>query len=195
LGNQDTRKKLIKATKKILTESKNIDSLTARQISTEAQTNLAMINYCFKSKDELLKIAINEIVSEEFEKSVNESTDEKSEKQSGKEQLRNILYSVCDVTVKFSNLTKMSIPYILLNDEISIPYDILPFVKKIVGVQKDETECKIIAFQMIYIMQLIFYRSDDFKKYAGINIHDESQRHQFIDLQINLFLGGNYNEK
>jgi len=44
-----------------------------------------MINYCFKSKDELLKIAINEIVYEEFDKSVNESTDEKFEKQGEKE--------------------------------------------------------------------------------------------------------------
>lgn len=54
---QTTRTKLIETTKRLLTDGTPLESLTAHQISIEAGTNLAMINDCFKSKDELFNNA------------------------------------------------------------------------------------------------------------------------------------------
>lgn len=186
MASQDTRNKLIVATKGLLTDGTLLETLTARQISTVAGTNLAMINYCFKSKDELLKIAVNEIIAEEFNQYSRMDTPDIS----AKWQLRELLLHVCNAMIKYRELTQLSIPYLMLNDEISLPLDILPFIKAHFGVKKSETECRVIAFQMVYTMQLIFYRADDFRKYAGIDITNSLQLEEFLDSQLNLFLGG-----
>ncbi len=185
MANQDTRRKLIDTTKRLLTDGTPLETLTARQISAEAGTNLAMINYSFKSKDELLKIAIDEIIAEEFDQHSHLDTPNIS----AKEQLRELLLHVCHAMIKYRELTKLSIPYLMLNDEISLPLDILPFIKKHFGARKNETDCRVIAFQMVYTMQLIFYRADDFRKYSGIDIMNKQQLQDLIDAQLDLFLG------
>lgn len=186
MANQDTGRKLIDTTKRLLTDGAPPDSLTARQISSEAGTNLAMINYYFKSKDALLKIAVDEIIVEEFNRYSRITTSGSS----AKEQLRELLFHICNAMIKYRALTKLSIPYLMLNDEISLPLDILPFIRLHFGGAKSEADCRIIAFQMVYTMQLIFYRAEDFRKYCGIDIADEQQMGDFLDMQLNLFLGG-----
>ncbi|MFV0516590.1 MAG: TetR/AcrR family transcriptional regulator [Aminipila sp.] len=191
MANQDTRRKLIDTTKLLLTEGTPLETLTARKISTKAGTNLAMINYSFKSKDELLKIAVDEIIAEEF----NQHSHIDIQGISAKEQLREVLLYVCNAMIKYRELTKLSIPYLMLNEEIALPLDILPYIKMHFGAKKCETDCRIIAFQMVYTMQLIFYRAEDFRKYSGIDITNKQHLEDFLDAQLDLFLGGFEDEK
>lgn len=188
MKNDDTKEQLILATIKLLSTSKDVTQITARQIVAEAKTNLAMINYCFKSKEILMNKAIERIIAS----SANSFKVIQDESISPKEHLRRILYNLCDITVSYNQFTKISIPYILMQDEISHPLDILPIIKEHFGDSKSDTECRVIAYQMVSFMQLIFLRSDDFLKYSGIDIFNVEQRNSFIDLQLNLFLG---NEK
>lgn len=191
MGNQDTKLKLIETTKNLLKKGISPNKLTARQISSEAGTNLAMINYCFKSKDELLKVAVEEIVAEEFSQYSGVDTSNLT----AREQLRELLIHTSSITMKFRELTRASVPYIMLEDSISLPMDILPYIIKHFGSRKSETECRVIAFQLVYSMQLIFYRADDFLKYSGIDITDSKQMIDFIDMQLDLFMGGVSDEK
>ena len=183
MANIDTRRKLIETTKEMLLTGMSPSNLTARKISSEAETNLAMINYCFKSKDELIKLAVEEIIAEEFKKYSHDESEE-----TPKAQLRNLLGYVCQATIKYQDLTKLSIPYLLLEEELKMPLEILPYIKKHYGSQKSELECKLLAFQLVYSLQLIFYRSDDFSKYSGINIDEIDQLKKLIDVELDLFL-------
>lgn len=185
MKNDDTKEQLILATIKLLSTSKDVTKITARQIVAEAKTNLAMINYCFESKEALMNIAIGRIISNSANSIMNVNDDSITPK----EHLRRMLYNLCDITVSYSQFTKISIPYILLQGEITQPLDVLPIIKEHFGNKKNETECRIIAYQMISFMQLIFLRSEDFFKYSGINIFNAEQRNNFIDMQVNLFLG------
>lgn len=191
MANQETTRILIDTTKQLLTDGTPLETITARKISSVAGTNLAMINYNFKSKDELLKIAVDEIIIEEFNQYSNVETPSRT----AKEQLRELLIHVCDVMIKYRDLTKLSIPYLMLHDEISLPLDILPYIKMHFGTKKSETDCRVIAFQMIYTMQLIFYRAEDFRKYSGIDITKKQQLQDFLNAQLDLFLGGSDDEK
>ncbi len=185
MDNQDVKKKLIETTKNLLTSGTEVRAITARQISLEAGTNLAMINYYFKSKDELVKISVDEIISEEFYN--NPRVDDTN--MTAKEQLKQRLIDVTHAMIKYRELTKLSIPYMMLQDDITLPLEILPFITTHFGTQKSITECKIIAFQIIYTLQLIFYRAEDFYKYSGLNIRDEQQVDDFINSQLDQFLG------
>ena len=185
MKNENTKEKLILATIKLLSKSKDPTQITARQIVAEAKTNLAMINYSIKSKEDLMNIAIGRIISS----SANRFKVIQHEGITPKEQLKRMLYNLCEITVSYSQFTKITIPYILLQDEITLPFDILPIIMEYFNIRKSETECRIIAYQMISFMQLIFLRSEDFMKYSGINIFNSEQRNNFIDMQLNLFLG------
>ena len=113
----DTKQKLIDTVINLLNEGEEVKNLTARRISLAAGTNLAMINYCFKSKDELIKEAVLRIVRDEFDQHAKINLPGNSPK----EQLKDILVNVSKVMIKFNNLTKASIPYFLLKDQIILP--------------------------------------------------------------------------
>lgn len=184
MGNQETRDRLIQATKHLLREGTQLESLTARKLSTEAGTNLAMINYCFKSKDELLKIAVDEIISEEFY----DYAGEEEKEEPPKSRLEALLMHISGVMIKYHSLTKLSIPYLMLNDEITLPLDLLPYIRSHYGETRSEEECRVIAFQIVYSMQLIFYRADDFRKYSGIDIRNEIQMQKLLRFMLDTYL-------
>lgn len=182
---EDTKEQLISATINLLSGTRDASQITARQIAAEANTNLAMINYCFKSKDALMNVAIGRIISscaDKFKIAKDESI-------SPKEHLRRMLCNLCDVTISYSQFSKINVPYILLQGEITIPLDVLPFIKGYFGNRKSDTECRVIAYQMISFMQLVFLRSEEFLKYSSIDIYNAEQRHKCIDMELDLLLG------
>lgn len=183
MANQDTRMKLIETTKQLLEDGVAIKELTARRISSEAGTNLAMINYCFKSKDELVKIAVDQIISKEFKAYAMNNT-----KDTPKVQLRNLLLYICKAVVKYEAMTRASMPYLILEDEIKLPLELLPYVREHYKGRKSEEECRLIAFDLVYSFQLMFYRAEAFGTYAGINVLEEQSLAKLIDMQLNLML-------
>ncbi|MNM96956.1 putative DNA-binding transcriptional regulator [compost metagenome] len=180
-----TKDQLIEATRQLLLSTKTPEKITARQISQTANVNLAMINYCFGSKDELLKTVIDEIIASEFKQYA--ATDHG---QSPKEKLKELLYHMCEVTIKYEPITRLSVPYVLLQAPIEIPVEVLPYIKEHFEGTRDEKFCKVIAYELVSFLQVIFYRAKDFYKYAGVDIYKESELKELIDNQLDLILGG-----
>jgi AcrR family transcriptional regulator len=185
MTNQDTNRKLIDAAKRLLTDGTSPSDITVRGIAAAAGVNPAMINYCFKSKDALLKSAVDEIISGEFSRYSRDTTPDSAPK----EQLRELLLHICMAMIRYREIARVSIPYLMLNDEISLPLDLLPYIKRHFCGAKDETACRVIAFQLVYTMQLVYYRAEDFRRYCGVDVCDERQLEAFLDLQLELLLG------
>jgi AcrR family transcriptional regulator len=174
------KEQLIEATVRLLKELNDPQKITTRKIAEAANVNLAMVNYYFNSKDELLNIAITRIVSKKAEYvKLTQDMDK-----TPKERLLEFIISTADLTYEFSELTRPVIPYVMLKSDIDLPYQILPYIKEHFYEQKNEAECRTIAFQIISFMQLIFYRMEDYKKFSGIDISDEIQRHQFCQMIV-----------
>ncbi len=191
MQSDDTRNQLIHATKELLLTVQNPEKITARQIASKANVNLAMINYCFGSKDELLKKSIDEIIACEFEQFSFDGKDNLTPK----EKLKMLLYHVSEVTIRYNSITRLSVPYTLLNAPIEIPYGILPYIKAHFQKRKDEQFCKMIAYEIVAFMQIAFYRTKDFCLYSGINLQEQTELKQFIDSQLDLMLGDETDEK
>ncbi len=177
---------LAQATMKLLAKSKNPSKITARQIAHEADANLAMINYYFGSKDTLLSTAVSMLIADKAValEEIRESGAPASQK------LRDFLITLSDITIGYADLTRPTIPYLLLEGDIEIPYHILPMVKECCGGRRSETECRIIAYQLIAFSQLVFYRSGDFLKYTGINVHEKKQRDTLFQTSLDILIGG-----
>ena len=185
MDNAETKNKLLSAVKDLLLSEQYPEKITARKIAAAAGVNQAMINYCFGSKDELLKKAVDEIINAEFKSISAEDTAVSSPKPA----LKEVLHHISQITFQYERIARLSIPYDLLNAPIEIPNSLLPYIRDAVKGKKDEQFCKAAAYQLVSILQLVFYRADDFYKYSGINVHDPNEMNRFIDSQIDLLLG------
>ena len=106
-----------------------------------------------------------------------------------------LLYHVSEVTIRYESIARLSVPYALLNAPIEIPYGILPYIREHFGNQKEEQACKVLAYEIVSFMQIVFYRVKDFYQYSGINLQEPGQLQKFIDNQIDLILGDEMIEK
>jgi AcrR family transcriptional regulator len=190
MQSDNVKEHLITATMKLLAESKNPGKITARQIAAEADANLAMINYYFNSKDALVNTAVNKLMADR----ANELKEIRDSDVPVKQKLEAFLIAMSDITMDYSELSKPTIPYLLLEGGIELPYHILPMIKECYGDKKSETECRIIAYQLISFAQLIFFRSDEFAKYTGIDINDKNQRDNLLKTILGTFMGSNQKE-
>ena len=185
MKNEEVKEQLISAAVDLLLEAEKPEGITSREIAARSKTNLAMINYYFESKDQLLNLAISKIMEE----SADSFQIAPKTAIPPRERLQEMLYELCEMVVKYQRFTKIYIPYILMHDEITIPNFIIPILHEYFSGEKMDLECKVIAYQMVSFLQLIFLRADAFQKYSGSDIFDVSVRKNLIDMELNLFLG------
>lgn len=184
MQSEDTKKRLIDATKELLFSTQEPGKITARQIAAKAEVNLAMINYCFQSKEKLLKIAIDEIVAAEFQK----TAVEEDSALCPKELLKKLLCRVSEVTLQFEKITRLSIPYQLLEAPMELPMAILPYVKGHFSGSRPDSYCKMAAYELVTVLQTVLYRKTDFAAFSGIPLTTNADLSAFIDSQVELFL-------
>ena len=77
----------------------------------------------------------------------------------------------------------------LLHRDLSKEPSSLPFIREHFGGRKSEEECKVIAYELSSMMQLVIYRLEDFAKFSGLDLRDTEQLHRFIDMRIDMLLG------
>lgn len=175
---------LLKATIELLEEADRPEKVTSRQIASRAGVNLAMINYYFGSKDALTSQAVSEIL--DVAAGIFKSPADPSK--SPKERLRYILREICQVVVKYQRYTKLYVPHLLLEDEITLPQLVLPEIRGYFGTGRSETECRMIAYEMISFLQLAFYRTEAFRRYTGIDLTKEDKVIGLIDWELDQFM-------
>jgi len=183
----DVKENLLKATTALLQSERTPESITARDIATAADVNLAMINYYFKSKDELVYLAVGELMREE----ANAWLSIKGKDMPAFQRLREMLITLCDITIKYSQFTSLSVEYEIIKADITVPQYILPLIREICGNERSEISMRITAYEIISILQLLFLRAKDFWRYAGVDVMEHDGRVQIIDtLLASHFLEG-----
>ncbi|ASA21178.1 TetR/AcrR family transcriptional regulator [Paenibacillus donghaensis] len=181
---EHAKEQILGATIHLLNQEGNTSNITARKIAAEAHVNLAMINYYFGSKDALIHSAVDTIINERAQELKQADPPDAS----ARDKLKNFLTQLSDLTLKYTKLTKASIPYVLLQGDIDLPHYILPFIREHYRESRSETECRIIAYQLISFCQLAFYRSTDFMRYLSLDVSDKLQRDDMLDTLLKLHL-------
>ncbi len=179
---QATQQLIVDAAKTLLEETEDIDKITVRQIAQRANVGIGLINYHFKSKDNLLSIAIGDRMAKiisDFSKS--DSYAHLSPIQKLKSMLRE-LYALSDKKEKLMH-------FVLSNDimkgNMQTPLHLIPLLKQIFGDKKDDMELRILALQILYPIQITGLNKETFYMYSGIDVSNAEQRNRFIDSLIN----------
>ena len=182
-----TKEKLIDATFSLMEEMEDPFNVTSRQIAERAGTKPSMINYCFGSRENLIYATFQK----EYMSFLNE-TEVASLLASDlppRELLKKLHFIVAKCLVENPKFTKAITGHILFNRDLSKESFSFHYVKKHYAGKRTDEECKLIAYELSSMMQLIVYRKDDIKESFGIDLDDEKELKKYIDMRVDLLLG------
>lgn len=184
---QITREKLLVAAEKLMEQYDDPFKVTSRQIASEAGMQAAMINYCFGSRENL----IYQVFQNKYENTLKDAdvidivTDNNL---TPKDKLKKLHFIVARFLVNDFKFTKAITSFVLFNRDLSKDAFSLKYVIEHYNGSKTKEECKLIAYELSTMMQLIIYRCEDFEKDMGINLHNEEVLRHYIDMRVDLLL-------
>ena len=182
-----TKDNLIEATFSLMEQTDDPLSVTSRQIAAKAGTKPSMINYCFGSRENL----IHDVFQKKYLNFV--SQDKLSELIESditpKELLKELHYIVAKCLVDNFTITKAVTSYILFKRDLGQESFSFAYVKKHYDGRKSDEECKLIAYELSTMMQLIIYRKEDIKENFGIDLDKDDELRKYINMRVDLLLG------
>ena len=183
---QITKDKLIKATFKLMEDSSDPLNVTSRQIAAAADVKPSMINYCFGSRENL----IYQVFQTQYLSFLNDDEVQKLLKSdlSPKDILKKLHFIVADILVHNFKFTKAITPFVLFKRDLSKESFSFPYVYKHYNGSRSESECKLIAYEMSTMMQLLVFRKDELKENFNIDLDNSDELKRYIDLRIDLLL-------
>ncbi|HUW65073.1 MAG TPA: TetR family transcriptional regulator [Spirochaetia bacterium] len=182
----NTKKRILDATVELLRVAKDANTITIRQIAKKADINVALVNYYFRSKENLLSEAIAVSMSD-IAHNIFDNTPTEEEPIV---KLRSMLKTNSTLAFNNYNLSKLAVAIDLKQGNVGTSQMILPILKQIYGDKRSETELKLLSFQLIIPLQAMFLNPKKYNDYLLIDIYDEEQRNQAIDRMIDNILKG-----
>ena len=182
-----TKEKLTEATFMLMEELDDPLNVTSRQIAERAGTKPSMINYCFGSRENLIyqtfqkqylgflkDTSVAELIASDLPP---------------KDLLKKLHFTVAKCLADNPKFTKAITGFVLFNRDLSQDSFSYGYVKKHYAGRKTDEECRLIAYEMSSMMQLIICRKDDIKKDFGIDLDKADELRHYIDMRIDLLLG------
>ena len=160
-----TKDKLLKATEKLMEGADDPFKITSRQIASEAGMQAAMINYCFGSREKL----IYEVFQRKYKETLKNNKIERiiASDLSPKEKLKKLHFIVAGFLIKEYQITKAITNLVLFERDLSVDSFSFAYVKEHFKGKKTDAECRLIAYELSTMMQLIIFRKDDFRDHMG----------------------------
>lgn len=187
-NDQDARQSIIDTTKAILEEVDDVEKITVRQIAERAGVGIGLINYHFKTKDNLLSIAIGDVMSKtiwNFTKTDDYSNLEPVAK------LKIMMKELYTLAGSNEKLIRFILSREILEGNMQTPLHLIPLLKEIYGNKKDDMQLRVIALQILYPIQVTGLNVEAFHMYSGIDLYNTEQKNRFIDMVIDNLINSN----
>ena len=181
-----TKEKLVDATFALMEEADDPLNVTSRQIADRAGVKPSMINYCFGSRENLIyqtfqKQYMGFLKDKDVEKLIASDI-------APKDLLKKLHFIVAKCLVENPKFTKAITGYVLFNRDLSQESFSFPYVKKHYSGKKTDEECRLIAYELSAMMQLIVFRKDNIRESFGIDLNNDEELQKYIDMRVDLLL-------
>ncbi len=181
------RERIIDVTTELIKKHGDTSMITIRAIAAKAGVGVAMINYHFQTKDNLVNICIIKMIGDTIEQF--ESYNQNSEMKAI-DKIKKLAKGVAAFMVINPGLSKISLTNDFaspdLNDNISqVTRMLFPILKEIYGDKKTDQELLILLHILISSIQAGFLRKNVLKETTGIDFTDTEQKDKFIEFCIN----------
>jgi len=190
--NQDeanAKEKIFQAALEFVAEGKNDQQITTREIASKAGVNLALVNYYYQSKENLLSQVVGTMMGEIIEKS-NQNNHMAIDAQT---RLRNMLLATADAAFKYRNICKIAISLELKSGCGNSCKLVTPLLKEILT-ECDESDLNIIAMQLMIPFHHIVLKPEFYSRYLDTDFFDEEKRKQKINQIVDCVLSGRIKE-
>jgi AcrR family transcriptional regulator len=172
----DAKDRIIKAVRDMLEEGCPPEDITVRQIAKRAGVGIGTVSYHYHSKEKLVYEAVGSQMA---------GTAVVLKPGSGQgtpqERLRLFINQTAELALRYSAVFAIQLSYEMIHGDMSICYTITPLLKEIYGAEKTDLEVKLIALELISMLQAILLKLDAFQRYTGIDIRDAGQREEALD--------------
>lgn len=176
----EPKEKLIRVTLEMINEGTDPEKITTRDIAARAGLNIALINYYFQSKDNLIQQAIGirmqDIAGAIFD--INNPTADPVE------NLRSMLKKNSELALQYRFLMKKAIEFELKNGSAATVQTIMPVLREIFPGQKTERELQLIALQLLVPLQTMFLHHETYQKNWGLDLFRKEEFNLIIDTLI-----------
>lgn len=162
--------------------------ITTRAIAKEAGVGVGLINYHFQSKENLVEICVQRIISDVIKSFKPDANDELN----SISRLKKVTKMVANFLVQNPSVSKISI----LGD-MNAPKEADNTMKTVNGflfsmedynISKEEK--MLLSFGVTSILQAAFLRKDTMKESLGLDFKSKKEREIFIDFMIDRLFGG-----
>lgn len=180
LAKSKAKEKVFQAAMQLVLEGKNDKQITTREIASKAGVNLALINYYYQSKENLLSQVVGSLMGDIIEK-FNPNNHPDTDAQT---RLRSILFSTADAAFRYPSICKIAISQELKSGCQSSCKLIIPLLKEIMT-ELDESDLTIIALQLMIPFHHIVLEPELYSRYLDTDFANEKMRKQKINQMIN----------
>lgn len=184
-----TKEALLKAAKELMVSCTDTDEVTSRAISARANVNVAMINYCYGSREALLYAVFQQLLMD-AQKQQPELVRLMTADIPPKESVILLHYHMMRLMIANFHYARAVTKFILLNRQLDTSLEVLPFIMAHFGGRKSEAECRLISFELTSLHELAVLKHEELKKSCGIDLSDDAVLERFVRDSVDRFMDG-----
>lgn len=182
--------KILEVTMKMLNDHMDPEQITVRDIADKAKVNLALINYHFGSKENLIFAATGNILNHIINQ-LHMSSDD-SVGLPAYDRLLKTMIDIGDFTFNTYHLSVIGVSNELKHGSTDTISLILPVLNEYFKGKKSDTELKLFALQIITPLQVIFLNSEKYNEFLFTDLFDQQKRAAIIKQIVDNVLKVNY---
>ena len=172
----NARKKIFQATWELIGEGKLEHQITIREIAARAGVNLALVNYYYQSKENLL----SQVVATMMVNLVEQSNQTDPSETDALTRLRNMLSVTANAAFSYRNICRIAISLELKAGCENSCKLVMPLLQEIVP-EASESDLHIIALQLMLPFHHILLKPEFYNSYLDTDFFDEQKRSQTIN--------------
>lgn len=175
--------KIFQAAMELVTKGKTEQQITTREIASKAGVNLALVNYYYQSKENLLSQVVGTMMSDIIEQTVQNKCTEAD----AQTKLRNMLLATADAAFKYRNICKIGISLELKAGCRNSCKLVMPLLKEIFT-DCNESDLNIIALQLMIPFHHIVLNPEYYNRWLGTDFFDREKRKHKINQMVDCIL-------
>jgi len=183
------RDRIFQAAKELVMEGRTEQQITTREIASKAGVNLALVNYYYQSKENLLSHVVGAMMGEIIEASARDGHADAD----AKTRLRNMLLMTADAAFQYRNICKIAISLELKAGCVNSCALVMPLLREILP-DRGESDIRIIAMQLMIPYHHIVVDPELYGKHLDTDFFDEGKRKQKIQQMVDCIVFGRIGE-
>jgi AcrR family transcriptional regulator len=182
---KDSKEKIYQAALELVTSEAGLESITTREIARKANVNLALINYYYQSKENLL----SQVIETKMESIIEQVIESSAADTDAATKLKKLLTTTADFSFRYNKIFRIAVAKELKEGCRSSCMLFIPLLKEIYRDKSDE-EIRIIALQLLLPFLNIVQYPEIYNVYLNTDFFDRQKRNQKINQMTENVLSG-----